>query len=382
MIPKTAYTFRHHALNRLLMKIAFYCPLKSPNHPVPSGDRLMARLLIKALERAGHQVEIASELRAFMPEASSTAVGALAAAAEAERGRLSARWRDGRRPDAWFCYHPYYKAPDLIGPALARDFGLDYITAEASYSARRNTGLWAEMQANVLEAVKLASVNICLTRRDRDGLAAFAPDARLALLPPFIDSGLLLDKQPAPQPGQMITVAMMRSGDKMQSYVMLAEALARLAHLPWQLSIVGDGPRADEVRALFAGFDDGRVVWHGEKTAGEIADLLSKSALYVWPGCGEAYGLAYLEAQAAGLPVVAQEIAGVPEVVAHGHTGLLTPAGDIDAYAKAIERLLMRDGERSALAAAARIFAGEERSLDRAAVRLGAILDQHLKRAE
>ncbi|MBW9062981.1 glycosyltransferase family 4 protein [Rhizobium herbae] len=364
------------------MKIAFYCPLKSPNHPVPSGDRLMARLLMAALERAGHQVEIVSELRAFMPEASSAAVGALAAAAEAERGRLSARWREGGPPDAWFCYHPYYKAPDLIGPALARDFGLDYVTAEASYSARRNTGLWAKMQENVLEAVKLASVNICLTGRDRDGLAAVAPDVRLALLPPFIDSGLLRDRQPAPQPGQMICVAMMRSGDKMQSYVMLADALARLAHLPWQLSIVGDGPRADEVRALFAGFDEGRVVWHGQKTAGEIADLLSKSALYVWPGCGEAYGLAYLEAQAAGLPVVAQETAGVPEVVAHGHTGLLTRPGDIGAYAKAIERLLMRDGERSALAAAARIFAGEERSLDRAAVRLGAILDQHRKRAE
>ncbi|CAN7399474.1 glycosyltransferase family 4 protein [Pararhizobium sp. LjRoot255] len=363
------------------MKIAFYCPLKSPNHPVPSGDRLMARLLMTALERAGHQVEIASELRAFMPEASSAAVGALAAAAEAERGRLSARWREAGRPDAWFCYHPYYKAPDLIGPALVRDFGLDYVTAEASYSARRNTGLWVQMQAHVLEAVKLASVNICLTRRDLAGLAA-APDARLALLPPFIDSGLLLEKQPAPRPGQLITVAMMRSGDKMQSYVMLADALSRLAHLPWQLSVIGYGPRADEVRALFAGFDEGRIVWHGQKTADEIAGLLSKSALYVWPGCGEAYGLAYLEAQAAGLPVVAQEIAGVPEVVAHGRTGLLTPAGDIDAYAKAIERLLTRNEERLALAGAARIFAGEERSLDRAAVRLGTILDQHLKRAE
>ncbi|CAN7272977.1 glycosyltransferase family 4 protein [Pararhizobium sp. LjRoot235] len=363
------------------MKIAFYCPLKSPNHPVPSGDRLMARLLMTALERAGHQVEIASELRAFMPEASSAAVWALTAAAEAERGRLSARWREAGRPDAWFCYHPYYKAPDLIGPALARDFGLDYVTAEASYSARRNTGLWTQMQAHVLEAVKLASVNICLTRRDLAGLAA-APGARLALLPPFIDSDLLLEKQPAPRPGQLITVAMMRSGDKMQSYVMLADALSRLAHLPWQLSVIGYGPRADEVRALFAGFDEGRIVWHGQKTADEIAGLLSKSALYVWPGCGEAYGLAYLEAQAAGLPVVAQEIAGVPEVVAHGRTGLLTPAGDIDAYAKAIERLLTRNEERLALAGAARIFAGEERSLDRAAVRLGTILDQHLKRAE
>ena len=40
------------------MRIAFYAPLKSPNHPVPSGDRLMARLLIAALQRAGHDVEI------------------------------------------------------------------------------------------------------------------------------------------------------------------------------------------------------------------------------------------------------------------------------------------------------------------------------------
>jgi glycosyltransferase involved in cell wall biosynthesis len=259
---------------------------------------------------------------------------------------------------------------------------LGYVTAEASYSARRNAGLWAEMQAHVLEAVKLAAVNICLTRRDLEGLAAVAVDVRLALLPPFIDPSLLLVKQPEPEPGRLITVAMMRSGDKMQSYVMLADALSRLVHLPWRLSIVGDGARADEVRALFAGFDEGRIVWHGQKTAGEIADLLSKSALYVWPGCGEAYGLAYLEAQAAGLPVVAQAIAGVPEVVIDGRTGFLTPPDDVDAYAKAIERMLTQNEERHALADAARLFACEERSLDRAAGQLGAILDRHLKRAE
>jgi glycosyltransferase involved in cell wall biosynthesis len=363
------------------MKIAFYCPLKSPNHPVPSGDRLMARLLMVALERAGHRVEIASELRAFLPDASAPAVAVLETAAEAERARLSTLWQRSGPPDAWFCYHPYYKAPDLIGQALARDFGLGYVTAEASYSARRNTGLWAQMQGHVLEAVKLASVNICLTDRDLKGLAAAAPDARLALLPPFIDPSLLLKLQPEPRPGRLIAVAMMRSGDKMQSYIMLAEALSRLAHLPWQMSIVGDGPKAAEVRALFAGFGEERIIWHGQKTESEIATLLSESALYVWPGSGEAYGLAYLEAQAAGLPVVAQEVAGVPEVVVHGRTGLLTPPGDVDAYAQAIERLLAGDEERNALAKAARIFAGEERSLDHASEQMGAILNQYLKRA-
>lgn len=361
------------------MKIAFYSPLKSPNHPVPSGDRLMARLLMAALVRAGHQVEIASELRAFLPDASADAITERSAAADAERARLSALWQQSGAPDLWFCYHPYYKAPDLIGPALARKFGLGYVTAEASYSARRNQGLWADMQQQVLDAVKQASVNICLTRRDCDGLAAVAPKARLALLPPFIDPALLLGRPTHPQHGRLVTVAMMRSGDKMDSYVMLADALLRLTHLPWQLSVVGDGPRAADVRALFAGFDAERIVWHGEKSATEIADLLSGSSLYVWPGCGEAYGLAYLEAQAAGLPVIAQEIAGVPEVVVQGKTGLLTPPGDVDAYAQAIARLLTDDGERTRLADAARSFAGEERSLDRAAARLSAILDQYIK---
>jgi glycosyltransferase involved in cell wall biosynthesis len=362
------------------MKIAFYSPLKPPNHPVPSGDRLMARLLMAALEKAGHQVQLVSQLRAFLRNDEASTSKDLAAAAMAERRRLAALWQKEGLPDAWFCYHPYYKAPDLIGPALSRDFGLAYITAEASYSARRNSGIWAQTQGQVLDAVGLAAVNLCLTQRDHDGLCKALPEARLARLLPFIDPALQLARLPEPSRGRLITVAMMRAGDKMQSYAMLAEALSRLSHLDWQLDIIGDGPRAGEVRTLFSGFGADRVVWHGEKGPDEIADLLSQAAVYVWPGCGEAYGLAYLEAQAAGLPVVAQAIAGVPEVVSHGRTGLLTPAGDIDAYARAIEQLLTGQDERSAFAHAARIFAGEERSLDRAAVRLGEILDRTLAR--
>ena len=363
------------------MKIAFYSPLKPPNHPVPSGDRLMARLLMAALEKAGHQVELASQLRAFLRDDGPSARDQLLAEAMAEKQRLTALWQKEGPPDAWFCYHPYYKAPDLIGPALSRDFGLAYVTAEASYSARRNSGTWAWSQEMVLDAVGLAAVNLCLTQRDHDGLRKALPEARLERLAPFIDPALQLARLPAPKPGRLITVAMMRAGDKMQSYAMLSQALSRLPHLDWQLEIVGDGPCAGEVRALFAGFGAERIIWHGERAPDEIADLLSRAAIYVWPGCGEAYGLAYLEAQAAGLPVVAQEIAGVPEVVDHGRTGLLTPPGDVDAYARAIEQLLTGQEELSAFAHAARIFAGEERALDRAAVRLGEIIDRTLARA-
>jgi hypothetical protein len=48
-----------------MARIAFYAPLKPPDHPVASGDRAMARSLIAALRLAGHDVEIASRFRSF-----------------------------------------------------------------------------------------------------------------------------------------------------------------------------------------------------------------------------------------------------------------------------------------------------------------------------
>ena len=104
------------------------------------------------------------ELRSY---AASSDAGAHDEADEGRRQRKSracrCEWSNGRAPDLWFCYHPYYKAPDLIGPALSRQFGLAYVTAEASYSARRNIGAWADSQALVADAVRQAAVNICFT---------------------------------------------------------------------------------------------------------------------------------------------------------------------------------------------------------------------------
>ena len=104
------------------MKIAFYSPLKSPNHPVPSGDRLMARLLVSALEKNGWPVEVVSEYRSFSREPSTGRLAELTAEAAREVDRIAGKWRDEGTPDMWFTYHPYYKAPDLLGPPLARRF--------------------------------------------------------------------------------------------------------------------------------------------------------------------------------------------------------------------------------------------------------------------
>ena len=360
-----------------LMRIAFYAPLKSPYHPVPSGDRSMARQLVAALRAGGHAVDVISELRSFSAVPEPAAYAPIEEQARRETDRLSALWSCDGLPDLWFCYHPFYKAPDLLGPVLTRHHGIPYVTAETSYSERRNIGAWARMQSGVLDGIDRAAVNICLTGRDRDGILSAVPRARVAMLPPFIDAGPFL--QVCPGPGadghRMIAVGMMRPGDKTNSYRLLAEALGRVSpDLPWTLSIVGDGPMKDEVVRHFSGVAQERITWHGEATPAQIAGLMAESAFYVWPGYGEAYGLAYLEAQAAGLPVVAQRIAGVPEAVLDGVTALLTPPGDVDALTSGIERLLTDRRARAAMAAAAHRFVATERTLDRAARRIGEIL--------
>ncbi|MGO8566352.1 glycosyltransferase family 4 protein [Rhizobium ruizarguesonis] len=353
------------------MRVAFYAPMKSPNHPVPSGDRLMARLLIRALELGGHHVDVVSEFRthASTPEAAA----ALEPATRAELERLRLTWKSAPRPELWFCYHPYYKSPDPFGPAISAEFAIPYVTAEASYAAKRDRTGWAASQKRVGEAIMQAALNISFTERDQAGLAAAFPQARLAGLKPFIDTALFERVSPAPDPRRLMTVAMMRAGDKMDSYVMLAKALRLIEDRPWTLAVIGDGPMRQEVQGLFAGLA-GRIEWLGERNAVEIAELLGHGGIYVWPGCGEAYGLAYLEAQAAGLPVVAQETAGVPAVVEAGVTGLLTPDGDVAAYAKAIAGMLDDRQRRDAVGRAARRFVLGQRSLVMAAQLLNGIL--------
>jgi glycosyltransferase involved in cell wall biosynthesis len=355
------------------MRVALYAPLKAPGHPVPSGDRLMARQIVAALERAGHGVAVASPLRAYLRDPGDTSgLAWLRGAAAAEGARLAQDWRAAGAPDVWLCYHPYYKAPDLIGPDLCARFGVPYVTVETSYSARRNVGVWDWLQGQVLRGAQWAAVNICLTARDEAGLQAADARIRTARLAPFID---LPGAPPAtPEPGHLVTVAMMRPGDKMDSYRHLAAALTLLPG-DLRLSVAGDGAMGAEVRALFAPFGP-RVRFLGQLDPAGVADLLARGAVYVWPGCAEAYGLAYLEAQAAGLPVVAFRTAGVPEVVADGETGLLTDPGDAAAYATAVARLLSDDNFRARMGQAARDRVAAHHSLPAAAAALDAILRQ------
>jgi glycosyltransferase involved in cell wall biosynthesis len=258
---------------------------------------------------------------------------------------------------------------------LCRAFGVAYVTVEASWSARRNAGIWVDTQSMALAAVRHAAVNLYLTARDAAGLRLAAPAALLAMLPPFIDTAPF-DAAPRPEPGHIVTVAMMRAGDKMDSYALLARALTLLpADLDWRLSVAGDGPERLAVQAHFARLPAARIVWLGALSPVAVAGLLARGQVYVWPGCGEAYGLAYLEAQAAGLPVVACDTAGVSEAVNSTAGNLLVPSGDAAAIATGLTGLLRDPARAAARGAQARDHVRARHSIGAATAHLAGIIE-------
>ncbi len=372
------------------MRIAFYAPLKWPGHPVPSGDRLLARMFVAALEAAGHEVVLASRLRTFEGRGDAARQARLATVGAACAQRLIRRWqRHGTNaPDLWFTYHVYHKAPDHLGPCVARALAIPYVIAEASVAPKQRDGAWREGHAAAEAAIRDAAAVVCVNPADVPHVTATrGPGAITSVLPPFFDgAGFAAAGEadaaraaaralvPPSSSPRLVTVAMMRAGDKLASYLALADALERLAERPWHLVVVGGGAAADAVHARFASFAPGRVRFVGTQPPATVAALLAGADLFVWPAVAEVIGLALLEAQACGVPVVAGRRPGVAAIVADGLTGRLTPPGDTGAFAAAVGALLDDPGARAAMGRRARAYARERHDLASAARALDALL--------
>lgn len=375
------------------MRIAFYAPLKAPTHPVPSGDRRVGRLLIDALERAGHSVELASTLRTYEPAGDISRQIQLSDQSAAIADDLITRWSDaGRnaRPDIWFTYHLYYKAPDWLGPRVTARLGIPYVVAEASFAPKRAEGPWSLAHTATGQAIRAASLLLCPIR---DDVACLEPlmtsSARIAVLPPFLDASpyrasaleriarrrsLSANLGLDPLVPWIVVAAMMRNGDKASSYSMLASTLRQLTDIPWQILVVGNGTARIEIEAAFENAAPGRARFLGEYEPVDLAPLYSACDLCIWPAVNEAYGMAMLEAQAAGIPVVSRAVRGVPDIVCDGLTGLLAPPGDDSALARFSRELLTDEARRRKMGFAAAQFVTVERSVEAAARMLDRVL--------
>lgn len=330
-----------------MRRIAFHAPMKPPDHPIASGDREIARLTMTALEQAGFGVELVSHQISYQKRPSPVLFDERrrAGIAEAERILAMMRNRPGEeRPVLWLTYHPYCKAPDWLGPFVARELGIPYATLEACRTRQDTDADWADGRANVQAAIRQATVNFCLKPSDRAYLETILPSMETVCdIAPFID----LDAMPprrvrtAANPVPVIVAAgMMRPGKKQRCFLMLAEALHRVAGRPWRLVLIGDGPARPTIEAAFAAFDPRRIEWTGAIAHDAVLDRFDHADILAWPGHREPIGMVYLEAAARGLPVVAFASLGVPQVVHDGETGLLVEDGDTTAYGAAVARLL------------------------------------------
>ena len=170
---------------------------------------------------------------------------------------------------------------------------------------------------------------------------------------------------PAPPKHQRPTVATLAHVVPRKRHADVAYALTELRRRGRELDwvVIGDGPALAAVRALAVelGVDE-RVRWLGQLAPGTALAQLARAHVMAMPSLDEAFGVAYVEALACGVPAIGCRGEGGPEEIAALGAGmLLVPARDPAALADAIERALS-DAE---LAAAARRTAAERFSWER-----------------
>jgi glycosyltransferase involved in cell wall biosynthesis len=119
-------------------------------------------------------------------------------------------------------------------------------------------------------------------------------------------------------------------------------------------------PHADQVRRLHL---EDRVIVR-ERVPG-VEDYLQTADLGLYTSDNESFCLAILEGMFFGCPSVATRVGGIPEVVEDGVSGLLVPAGDVDALTRAVQRLIGDPASRVAMGRAARQRAQEQFSAER-----------------
>jgi glycosyltransferase involved in cell wall biosynthesis len=161
----------------------------------------------------------------------------------------------------------------------------------------------------------------------------------------------LLSENPATaSPRQhFIVLCVCRFYSRKRIQVLLRAAALLRARVPeLEVRIVGGGPEADRLRRLSRELRlEGTVRWLGDVAAGQLAAEYNGADVFCLPSVQEGFGIVFLEAMAAGKPIVAARAAAVPEVVRHGL--LVEPEND-DALAGAIEKLYGDSQLRTSLA--------------------------------
>ena len=192
------------------------------------------------------------------------------------------------------------------------------------------------------------------------------------------------DRTRAPGPPEIVAIARLFPKKGLEILIDAAAELARSPG-PFRVRILGDGPlRADlEARVRALGVED-RVRLEGTVSREGVARALAGATLFALPCtvvgevCHDGLPVAILEAMAAGLPVVATPVGGIPEAIVSGENGRLVQPEDSRALRLAIAELLDDHALRARLGAAARKTVLKRFQLCDSAARLAAWIAESL----
>ncbi len=134
--------------------------------------------------------------------------------------------------------------------------------------------------------------------------------------------------------------------------------------IPAKLLMVGDGPDGSAIHQYINSIGLSESVWFLGKQE-RVIELLSISDLCLLPSEKESFGLVALEAMACGVPVVASDTGGLPEVIRDGETGYLLPVGDTKSMAKKALLVLQTEGLWQEMSHRGRLFAANNFHIDR-----------------
>ncbi|MBL3581376.1 glycosyltransferase family 4 protein [Oleidesulfovibrio alaskensis] len=325
------------------MSLYFCTPFKPPDHPRPSGDVTIAQDLCAFMRQQGQHVETVP----YLPTDRiwrRPAMWPRLAWRRAALGLSLCR----RRPGAWFTYHSYWRAPDLLGPAAAAH-GVPYFIFAGAHSPKRahdRASRWGHDKN--LAALRAAAQIFVNKHRDLPALRSVLPESRLSFIAPGIrPDDFAFDRSSREElrrqwrvstASVVLSVAMLRKGVKTEGIKQVISVCARLRARGEDIILVvaGDGPEKEALERL-AGYElAGNARFTGFVPREALYKYYSAADLFAFPGINEGLGMVYLEAQAAGLPVVAWDHDGAPELVKTGTTGIITPAWDTAAFAHAI----------------------------------------------
>ena len=175
-------------------------------------------------------------------------------------------------------------------------------------------------------------------------ISTYNINREIEVIPNFVDTKIFnpiknhqLRKKFAPKDEKiLIHVSNFRRVKRVQDVIRVFEIVRK--KIPSKLVLVGDGPERGDVESLCRTlklYDD--VIFLGKQEA--LNEILCSADIFILPSQMESFGLSALEAMSCGLPVIATNVGGLPEVVLHGETGYLVEVGNVERMASYVIEL-------------------------------------------